>query len=140
MTKLEALQKSLEMWTWLRDQAREGKYYRKEDWFEVTKNRYVSCWCYLCEYAEEVTSVGYTCANCPIQDWEEDEYEEIFCPNPCCQETSPFLQWSKDIGQVVNHQASSNKAKKEVLEGASKMVELLEANLRDKEGRKLNRR
>ena len=84
MTKLEALQKSLEMWTWLRDQAREGKYYRKEDWFEVTKNRYVSCWCYLCEYAEGVTSVGYTCANCPIQDWKEDEYKEIFYPNPCC--------------------------------------------------------
>lgn len=123
-----------------KDQAREEKYYRKEDWFEVTKNRYVSCWCYLCEYAEEVTSVGYRCANCLIKEWEEDEYEENFYPNSCCQEVSPFLQWSKGINKLVNQQSSSKKAKKEVLEGATKMVELLEANLREEEGRKLNRR
>ena len=125
MTKKESLEMSIEMWSWLRDRAIDGKYYDKKAWFEETRNRYVSCGCYLCEYAEEASGGGFSCVQCPIEQWRKEAgADKFFHPLsyfPCTDVHSPYFTWKRGI---------ENKDSGRVLEGTIKMVELLENELK----------
>lgn len=125
MTKIESLERSLEMWAWLRNQARDGKYFNKKTWFEKTKNREVRYRCYLCQYAEEASGGRFSCVQCPVKQWREEAgADKIFHPLsfcPCADFRSPYFMWKKGI---------ENKDPRNVLEGTIKMVELLENELK----------
>lgn len=121
MTEIEALEKSIEMWTWLRDEAIQGRVHGKKDWFEKTGNDYVFSNCYLCEYAKE-SKGEYKCQNCPVENWGKYKLQSsrnVFY-YPCTQPESPYSKWSR--GFMFGN---------DVIEGATKMVELLEQTLND---------
>lgn len=122
MTKREALEKSLEMWTWLMEQALQGNYYEKHKWFKETGNSRVACFCFLCAYAE---SNNYTCENCLIKQWSKYVHPSVY---GCSCKGSPYLQWSQGMS-LIQHQNYGIYAKRDVVEGAVGMVNLLEKAL-----------
>lgn len=71
MTKKEALEKSIEMWTWLRNQAREGRISEKREYLEkIEKEKsFPESDCFLCEYA--CLSGEKKCGGCPVSFWAE---------------------------------------------------------------------
>lgn len=119
MTEKEALEKSLEMWIWLRDEALEGRIHSKEDWFEKFQKSKAYNSCYLCQFASDINSIGSMCKHCPVESWRER----------CCilGVFSPYNIWEAGVYNVKRLE------RKEVIfmvvKGATKMVELLEQNL-----------
>lgn len=123
MTKIESLEKSLEMWTWIRDRAREGQIRRKREYLEkIKKEKFLpEADCYLCEY--KCLTNKQKCGGCPISSWANSpssrDYEILTVP--CTEASSPFYRWSR--GKATNNL-------NDVLEGATSMVFLLENELR----------
>ena len=62
MTAVEALKKSIEMWTWIRDL----RLKTKEEYFQFINDLNPPfCYCYLCEYTKKKAK----CWACPVKDW-----------------------------------------------------------------------
>lgn len=141
MTKIESIQWSLTMWTWLRDQTRKGHYYEEKDWFKETENEPVEHESYFCQYALDVTTEGVTCRNCPIKEWREhNSVSNLSAPSPCCQSFSPYYRWEKGIEEYKKDDSVlSEETREDILRGSEDMVFLLEKelkNMKRKEGQK----
>lgn len=90
LTKVEALRLTAEMWAWLgEDPKRE-----KTGWpgWEATGWAIdeVSCECFLCKYDDEHGPAD--CSNCPL-------YGKWDGCKECCDEGSPFVKWSENVGK-----------------------------------------
>ena len=120
MTRIEALEKSLKMWKWLRDQAFKGNYYKKEDWFENIGEKRVCSSCYLCEYAKNnLDDLGKAlCVKCPIEEWRDSK--KILETPRCALESSPYHQWTNGM---FGFGLSLEKSKYDIIQGSYKMVE-----------------
>lgn len=119
MTKKEALEKSLEMWTWLMEQALQGNYYYKSKWFKETGNSFVYSQCYLCQYTY---SNDLACSSCPIKEWSKRNSEN------CCSEGSPYKLWL-DGFKLLDVEKYKAIGEKDILQGTIGMVDLLEKAL-----------
>lgn len=123
MTKIESLEKSLEMWTWIRNRAREGKIEGKRKYLEkIKKEKFLpESDCYLCEYT--YFTKKQKCGGCPISSWANSPSSRNYkIPTvPCAEESSPYYRWSRGKGTDNLN---------DVLEGATSMVFLLENELR----------
>lgn len=132
MTKVEALEKSIEMWKWMRDEMMEGRVRVKEDWFEKISDPYgFYCDSYLCHYAIEQSDIVFerTCDRCIIREWKH-----------CSDIDSPYEQWRRNINQYLQKENYEEQIKKNILKGAVRMVDLLEKNLqREKENEVLEK-
>lgn len=121
ITKKEALEKSLEMWTWLMNQALQGDYYEKYQWFKRTNHSLITAFCFLCEYVE---SNGLTCSSCPIKNWSNlgSCSDKVI---KCRGEGSPFQQW--ETGMILKEfRQCKAYAEQYIIEGAAGVVNLLE--------------
>ncbi len=79
LTKKEALEKTIEMWTWLAEHPEA----EKKDYFKENNisNRPI-CDCYCCQYALEINAKS-RCRYCPA--W--------FDTNGCYVDNSPYFKW-----------------------------------------------
>lgn len=132
MTKNESLEMSIEMWSWLRDQAREGHYCEEKDWFKETEKEPVEHESYFCQYSLDVTSEGITCRNCPVKEWRKhNSVSNLSAPPPCCQSFSPYYRWGKGIEEYKKSDSIlSEKIREDIIKGSEEMVLLLEKELK----------
>lgn len=89
----EALELSIDMWTWLVEHPDK----RKRDYMEIKKAENpeylipVFC-CHICSYALFHSTKKCPCVECPIK-WSNLPYKYGKDEPPCMYEDSPFFRW-----------------------------------------------
>lgn len=124
MTEIEALENSLEMWTWMKDQAMKGNYYFKYSWFDETNKDYAFFGCYLCNYVLENSNYVLDCSKCPVKEWRNIDTAT------CCRENSPYYLWKENM-KFRRDKEAFGRVKNNVLKGIIGIIELLEKNLKE---------
>ena len=82
MTAKEALEKSIEMWQYIKD----NKCMTKGQYFTDNNKSRVDCNCYLCEYSSK------GCFQCPVKNWSVDGYS-----SECCDTGSAYCLYNYNI-------------------------------------------
>lgn len=117
-TEKEALEKSLEMWAWIRDEVSKGRVHTKRDWFAIFQEPIILNDCFLCEFAQEKFELGNKCKNCPVESWRK---------TPCTLSfRSPYNIWRSAVSNLPHSNPSTITA---IVEGATGIVDLLKQNL-----------
>lgn len=135
MTDKEALEKSLKMWKWLRDEAAQGRVHLKEDWFEKTSDAEVFCDCYICQYVSNNYKGYMECDKCLVQEWRDKSLRDNR-PVTCCDEDSSYEVWKRSVNIYLQRKYCGKYCecvKKNILKGAIDMVDLLEKSLKNLE-------
>lgn len=94
--QLEAVKKTLSMWSWLYEHPdeRKGKFIEKK---MSKKSQRVLNDCYLCEFSKEITSLlkiqSLNCRLCPVK------WTQIFSKyhTPCCNGDTPYFRYIFDF-------------------------------------------
>jgi len=92
VTKREALELCVELWTWLADNPDKDKYDKAEELLGYESQT----GCPACEYAKQNTSSADSsiCQNCPIDSWRK---------GPTCT-SSEYVQWLIARGEWFDNQ------------------------------------
>jgi len=110
MNKIDALEKSVEMWRWL---AEDGLR-QKIDWPGHTGDRMpISC-CYLCRYTMDLRE---DCTSCPMYGHWPDEV------HICHEGDSAYNQWESDVEYNISTERRA--------EIASELAEAMEQRLEE---------
>jgi len=116
VTKREALELCVELWTWLADNPDKDKYDKAEELLGYESQT----GCPACEYAKQNTSSADSsiCQNCPIDSWRK---------GPTCT-SSEYVQWLIARGKWLDKGEQYHKDK--VSDSARKIAELAASSLK----------
>ncbi len=124
MSKLEALQKTVEMWDWLAENPRK----RKADYIRLHQLKAPSYCCELCQYVLNITDNGSffdgDCKeHCPLYNlWGQDTIEAC----PCEMEGSPYQEWAVSS---IHDPDSRIKCAEQIADGAREEIKKIGGEL-----------